>query len=522
MCLYLNGILKKMKINFTWRIWLLIIVLILSVFSIFSGSSNSLFQKGVLVTSVEFNSTAFDQGLKDGQIITAVDGVKIENLDDFANSIKGKFNSNESVKIIFTTKDSQVIFFSDHPPEITVSEIQKTAIKLGLDLSGGARALVKAQDLELSSDQADDLARVVKNRLNIYGIEDIQVSPISDLNGEFYIKIEVAGATPADLRSLISQQGKFEAKIGNEIVFVGGDKDITSVSRSGQDALVETCQLSQGAYFCNFRFTIFLSQDAAKRHANLTGKLDVNQTTGISGERYLSERLDLFVDDILVDSLLISEGLKGRVTTQISISGSGTGQTNDQAYDDAISEMNKLQTLLITGSLPYKLELVKLDTLSPLFGKEFIKSILIAGFSALLVVFLIVLIRYRSFKYSTALVFTSISEVIIILGIASLIGWNLDLPSIAGILATIGTGIDQQIIVLDEARSQFSSVKQRMKRAFTIILGAYFTAVVALIPLYWAAAGFFKGFAITTLIGITAGILITRPAFTEIVRKIEE
>ncbi|MCH8945326.1 MAG: PDZ domain-containing protein [Nanoarchaeota archaeon] len=515
-----------MKINFTWKIWLLIIVLALSILAIFSGSSNSLFQKGVLVTSVEFNSTAFDQGFKDGQIIVEVDGAKIENLDDFTNSLKGKFNSNESVKTIFKTKDSQIIFFSDNPPEITVSEIKKTAIKLGLDLSGGARALVKAQDLELSSDQADDLASVIKNRLNVYGIEDIKVAPISDLNGEFYIKIEVAGATPEDLRNLVSQQGKFEAKIGNEVVFVGGDKDITSVSRSGQDAFVETCQPSQGAYFCNFRFTIFLSQDAARRHANLTDNLVVNQSAGgvssNSGNGYLSERLDLFVDDILVDSLLIGEGLKGRVTTQISISGSGTGQTEDQAYDNAISEMNKLQTVLITGSLPYKLELVKLDTLSPLFGKEFIKSILIAGFSALLVVFLIVLIRYRSFKYSTALVFTSVSEVIIILGIASLIGWNLDLPSIAGILATIGTGIDQQIIVLDEARSQFSSIKQRMKRAFTIILGAYFTAVVALIPLYWAAAGFFKGFAITTLIGITAGILITRPAFTDIIRKIEE
>ncbi|GAH56223.1 unnamed protein product, partial [marine sediment metagenome] len=62
-------------------------------------------------------------------------------------------------------------------------------------------------------------------------------------------------------------------------------------------------------------------------------------------------------------------------------------------------------------------------------------------------------------------------------GLQSLIEWNLDLPSIAGILATIGVGIDQQIIILDEARQEISlSIKQRMKRAFAIILGAYFTA----------------------------------------------
>ena len=103
-----------------------------------------------------------------------------------------------------------------------------------------------------------------------------------------------------------------------------------------------------------------------------------------------------------------------------------------------------------------------------------------------------------------------------------MIKWNLDLPSIAGILATIGTGIDQQIIILDEARQNMSlSLKLRLKRAFAIILGAYFTAFVALLPLWWAGAGLLKGFAFTTIIGITIGVLITRPAFTEMVRRIE-
>jgi len=247
--------------------------------------------------------------------------------------------------------------------------------------------------------------------------------------------------------------------------------------------------------------------------------LGINQTgTGA----FLSERLDLFLDDELVDSLLISVGLKGIVTTQISISGSGSGATEDEAAENARLEMNQLQTVLITGSLPYKVEVLKLDTISPSLGKEFVYSIFLAGIAALIAVTLIISIRYRSIKSSLALLLTVLSELIIILGVASLIKWNLDLPSIAGILATIGTGIDQQIIILDEARSErHIGINQRMKRAFAIILGAYFTALVALIPLYWAAAGFFKGFALTTIIGITAGILITRPAFSDIVKKIE-
>lgn len=509
-----------MNLKFTWKLWLLTIVLALSLLSVF-GASLNFFEKGVVIKSVDSNSTAFEQGMRQGQTIISVDGNRVENADDYSRIISEKFASNESVKTTIATKDSQFVFYSSVPPKISVSDISRTNLKLGLDLIGGARALVKAQDFSLSSEQAKELSDVIKNRLNVYGLEDIKVSAISDLSGNNYVAIEIAGATPEDLENLISQQGKFEAKIGNETVFVGGKKDITSVVRSGQEAFVESCQQSPDSnYFCNFRFVVYLSPGAAETHAGITRNLEANVTT--SSGNYLSKKLDLFVDDKLVDSLLISEGLKGIVTTQISISGSGAGATQQQAYDEAIKQMNKLQTILITGSLPYKLEIVKLDNLSPTLGKQFMNSIIYAGLAASLAVFLIVFIRYRKIKISLALIFTSLSEVVIILGIASLINWNLDLPSIAGILTTIGTGVDQQIIILDEARGKTLSMVQRIKQAFAIILGAYFTSFVAMLPLYWAAAGFFKGFALTTLIGITAGVLITRPAFTDIVKTIEE
>ena len=215
--------------------------------------------------------------------------------------------------------------------------------------------------------------------------------------------------------------------------------------------------------------------------------------------------------------------LKGFVTTQISISGSGSGINQNQAYESAINEMNRLQTVLITGSLPYKLEIVKLDTLSPLLGEQFIYLLLLAGSASIFGVSVIIFVRYRKIKESLAVLLTSFSEIIIILGIAAMIGWNLDLPSIAGILATIGTGVDQQIVILDEARRiKQSSLRERMKRAIFIVMSAYATALVSLLPLYWAGAGLFKGFAITTILGITAGVLITRPAFTEMIRRIEE
>ncbi len=509
---------EKMKLKLTWKLWILIIFLIFSFLSIFVSSNGiAFFQKGVIVNSVISNSTASESGLLEGQIIKSIDNVGISSVEDYSNFIKDKFDGENKVKMSINTKESELIYYSAEPPQITVEEIPKTNIKTGLDISGGSRALVQAEDKELNSDEINDLVDVTRNRLNVYGLSDVLIKPVSDLSGNNYMLVEIAGATPKNLEELISQQGKFEAKIGNETVFIGGEKDIASVSRSAQESRI---YCSQNSNICNFEFLITLSPKAAERHAEITKNLDLNS----SNPEYLDKKLDFYLDDKLETSLLIGADLKGRVTTQVLISGSGTGEDIEQAYENAKDEMKKLQTILITGSLPYKLEIVKLDTISPFLGEGFVKSILIAGFFALVAVAIVIFIRYRQLKASIALLVISLSEIIIILGVASLIGWNLDLPSIAGILATIGTGLDDLIILIDESRQgeKELSLKVKLKRAFAIILGAYFTSLVALFPLIWAGAGLLKGFAITTIIGITVGVLITRPAFSDIIKIIEE
>ncbi|OQA66436.1 MAG: Protein-export membrane protein SecD [Candidatus Diapherotrites archaeon ADurb.Bin253] len=78
--------------------------------------------------------------------------------------------------------------------------------------------------------------------------------------------------------------------------------------------------------------------------------------------------------------------------------------------------------------------------------------------------------------------------------------------------------------MLDEARRKTSdsSIKSRIKNAFEIIMGAYLTLVAAMIPLYIVGGGLLKGFASTTIIGLTIGILVTRPAFGEMLKRMEK
>ena len=165
---------------------------------------------------------------------------------------------------------------------------------------------------------------------------------------------------------------------------------------------------------------------------------------------------------------------------------------------------------------------MKIDTISPVLGKEFTKNLIILALIVFAVVSTILFVKYRKIKITLSVILTMFSEVFITLAIAALIKWNLDAPSIAGIIAGMGTGVNDQIVILDEAVSnrQTSSLKERIKNALFIIFGAFFTIIVAMLPLFWAGAGMLKGFALTTIIGVSVGILITRPAFAEIVKLI--
>ena len=214
-----------MKISL--RIWILIIALLFSLLALKPS-----FESGVLVTSIDINSTFYKEGLKTGDIIKSINGNQIENIDDYADVITTLALGKEEKRIDIITKDNSYVFFTNETIGITVSNVPSSKIQTGLDLRGGARALVQP-DEEISDSALNDLVEVARNRFNVYGLSDVNVKGITDLSGNKYLLIEIAGATPNDLEQLIAQQGKFEAKIANQTVFEGGkEKDIRDVCRN--------------------------------------------------------------------------------------------------------------------------------------------------------------------------------------------------------------------------------------------------------------------------------------------------
>ncbi len=517
------------KIFWNWKIILLCIALLLSLLAIHPIP----WREGVAIRNVEKNSSAAEAGIASvnpktppmsREVIFEINEQRIRNIQDYY-SVLSRLEVGQIVTLktnkkngLYKLKARQVDGKIDFGMD--VYDAPTTNLKKGLDLQGGTRVLLKPEK-KLTSDEMSLLIENLNQRLNLYGLSDVFVSETGDLSGNQYVLIEIAGSNKEEIKDLVSSQGDFKAKIGSDVIFSGG-QDIKYVCRtadcSGIDPTQGCGQITDGV-MCRFMFSITLSKESAERQAQRTKNLMII-TEGRN--QYLNESLDLYLDGAMVENLSIGSDLKGKDVTGIAISGSGVGKNIEEAKLDALKSMKKLQTVLTTGQLPAKLEIVKTDNISPVLGKDFVKNALVISLVAILIVALLLTINYRKLKIAIPITVIMISEVVILLGIAALIGWNLDMAAIAGIIVAVGTGIDDQIIITDEtmrkgAESVVYDWKKRMQNAFFIIMASYFTLVVAMLPLFFAGAGLLKGFALTTILGISVGVFITRPAYAAIV-----
>ena len=572
------GKIKQLLTN--WRIILLIIFLIFAVIAIRPNP----FKEGVAIKAIAKNSSAALAGIENPkpglspmskEIIISMNNVPINTVADyyeFVDSLdanrtvriktnkqsytlmtKGEYEKkelneteqkikketvtvnetidnktvsvNKTINKTVTVPKIKKIYIGVQDIGLSVSQAATSNIRKGLDLQGGTRVLLQPAEA-VDDNMMGTIIDNLKERLNVYGLTDVVVKEIRDKpkllgEGNKYILVEIAGATEEEVKDLLAKQGKFEAKVGNASVFKGGE-DITYVCRTAECSGIDPnrgCGKVEGGYACTFMFSISLTPDAAQKQADATKDLRIEKTE--QGE-YLSEKLVLFLDDKKVDQLNIAADLKGRAVTEIAISGSGAGTTEPDAMTNALKEMKRLQTILITGSLPVKINIVKTDNISPMLGVQFVKNALLVGMIAILSVAVVIFIRYRHIKVAASMIVVSLSEIILVLGFAALVGWNIDLAAIAGIIIAVGTGVDDQIVITDETlrkeAGHLGGWAQRLKRAFFIILAAYFTTVVAMMPLIFAGAGLLKGFALTTIAGVTIGVFVTRPAFASMIK----
>ncbi len=371
-------------------------------------------------------------------------------------------------------------------------------LRLGFDIKGGARVILKPSN---ESVNLEDVAAVLRERLNIYGLADIRVRVASDLVGS-YIVVEAPGLSKEEIEKLLASQGHFRGVIGNETVFTGGDLKVVKANvRLYYDRLNRIWK---------FEIPVILSPEAAKRFAKATANL---VPVGYNGT-YLNEKLKIYLDNELITELAIASSLRGREEVNAVITGAR------ESYDEAKKEKDRLIAVLMAGSIPTKLEIVSIQYVTPILGEEFLQSTALAGLVAALLVATILFLRYRKLKLVAAILFFSLAEMLITLAVNSLFKADLDLSAIAGLIVSIGTGVDQEIIMCDQLLFFGGKRKKRLNLAMFVLLAAFGTIVAAMFPLLLIGLGAVRGFAIMTVLGTAVGYFITRGAFAEIVEDL--
>lgn len=548
-----------------WRVLLVIVLVAVAVFYIMPS-----FGKGVVVKSVAADSPLASK-LKPGELLSWANEIDISSpggmtqFDNFTGTFRFIHNGKLDLAEI-----------REPGLGITVAQKPFSRLNFGMDLIGGTRVLLKpANATNVSSDVLASAITTLETRINIYGLRESKFQSVNDVSGNSYVQIEMAGGSREEIEGLLARTGQFEGKIpklvaladgngslriGNRNYMVtladGGVKiadqtialndtfkldginwqlanltnntavmvatvftgaDIKTVCTYEQPGICMSRVLSQGKSW-QFTFTIYISTEGAERFAAVTKGMRVliEPTTG---EGYLESKIYLFLDQKPISDLSIASDLAGRVATEVSITGS---RDTREAAD---TEKRILQSVLSSGALPIQLSIVKVDQISASLGAEFAHAAMLATIIASAAVMGVIYLRYRRVKILIPMVIWSASETTLILGAAAAIGWTIDLSSIAGIIAAIGTGTNDQIMIIDEIllgrkEKTVYTVKQRIKRAFFIVFGAAGTIVAAMMPLLFIGIGVMRGFAITTMLGVLIGVFITRPAFGHVAEKI--
>jgi preprotein translocase subunit SecD len=354
----------------------------------------------------------------------------------------------------------------------------------------------------VSTDTRDLTREILNDKLNSLGLKDIPVRTV----GEDYILIDFAGIDLATAKDIAEKPGKFEIRIqttGNETQHVLYGDSIVSVG-------IPTFHENQ------WHTPFTLNEDGARALQKVA--IDIGAT-----DYPESHYLNMYLDEEKIYGAPLSYSAASRLKETPIYSWEASTGTDEAAR----AEAELLQVHLRAGALPVNVVLVGSGHVDASLGEQFKTEAVIAGLISLIAVAAVVFHRYRRPEILVPMVGTSISEVIMILGVAAAIGWQLDLAAIAGIIAAIGTGIDHLVIITDEVlyEGKLPPTKvflSRIGKAFAIIFGAAATTIIAMSPLVVMGFGALKGFAITTIIGVFIGVVIARPVYGVVIKELLE
>jgi len=401
-------------------------------------------------------------------------------------SVRGKdivFNINENdfskfEKFFFLKKDNSLNLFI---PQYNTFELdfikENTQVKIFFSKYG---------TLNINNSAVNQSIEIVRRRIDDLGTKE----PTILQRGEKRILIELPGIKdPERVKELLGKTAQLHFRlVSDEANEFGYDK---LKSEDGEELIVNKRIIFSGENLI----------DAQPRLDNQSNQPIVSFTLDrLGSQRFgkitsnnIGKRIAIVLDNKLISAPQIRESITG---------GSGIISGNF-----TFQEVTDLSLLLRSGALPTPLNVIEERTVGPDLGADSIKS----GTISLMVGFLLVII-FMFFKYKIFGLIANvalITNLLMLVGILTMLEATLTLPGIAGIILTVGMAVDSNVLIFERIKEELKTEKSVIhafdmgyKRAKITVLDANITTLIAATILFAFGSGPVKGFAVTLGIGI--------------------
>lgn len=345
-------------------------------------------------------------------------------------------------------------------------------VKLGMDIKGGVTVIYEAKEKE-GSDFDAGIKRIItifENRLSSKGYSDVSITQ----QGTNRIRVEIADvASVSDVSSLLGTPGKLEFRDDEGNVICTGDqlKSATYLGQDGSDYVV----------------SIAFDSDGTKSFAEATKK-------ALEKKSYIAIYMDGSEYSRPTVNAAITDG-KAVITCATA------------------EAANNMAIVLQSGAMPLDITEISASVVSATLGSEALNSALIGGLIGVILVFVFMLVVYR-FMGLAADIALFVYMLVFYWFITSFPWMQLTLPSIAGIVLSIGMAVDANVVIFERIKEEFHSGKDLdscvsigYTKARSAILDANLTTIIAGLVMLMVGPAPIKNFATTLLAGVVISML---------------
>ncbi|MGW9299275.1 protein translocase subunit SecD [Streptomyces cyaneofuscatus] len=402
--------------------------------------------------------------------------------------------------------------------------------RLGLDLQGGTRMVLQAEDsatVEANRETTDRTLEVLRQRIDSLGVAE----PVLTRSGEDRIIVELPDVQdPRQAAAVIGRTAQLSfhevlgaVPTGTDTAPEAGEKRLILPDEQGTRLDLGPVRLSGAGVKDATAF--FEAQQAA----GWTVKLDFHKDAGkdwtkLTGEAAChpagDERRRVAI--VLDEKVISSPQVDPSVGCQAGLPSGGTQITGSFTAKEA----RDLALLIKGGALPVPVEIVEQRTVGPTLGAAAIDASAQAALIGAAATALFITIVYRLFGALAAVALAAYG----VISYAALVGLGvtLTLPGLAGFVLAIGMAVDANVLVFERAREECqdrptrslrSALTTGFQKAFSAVADSNITTLLAAGLLFFLGSGPVKGFGVTLAIGVIASMfsaLVIARALTEI------